>query len=228
MVRSGEPDADELGLKKRFPPLAACLLVVLLSSCTPEPPVNMAMDAADARLASKPPSRRKDVCAIYRSMFPASIIRQLDGFDGDARISTRTEAGDMTLAEVRQLRATLVEATGGAGSPWATISEVRLSEAFRSWRAEALPRCDWAGYAREVSAPSRNGRTGPVLTNKDTGSFTGVSRPFFFDRDTAIVLVREVLRDDVLVTRKLVFTYRDGDSWAMLPHIFVQRSTPFH
>lgn len=233
VVRPGEPGADDVGLKKRAHPPTAFVLSVFLSSCTLEPPVNMAMDAAAAPAASKPPNRRKDVCAIYRSMFPASVIRQLDGLDGDSRINTRTEAGDMTLTEVGGLRARLVEASGGARSHWATISDVRLFEAFRSWRTERLPRCNWVGYAREVSAPSRKGRVGPVLTNEDIGSYTRVSLPHFIDRDTAIVLVREVLRydvtarrDDILVTRKLVFTYRDGKGWAMHAYPFEGHGAP--
>lgn len=203
---------------------AALLAPVLLWSCAPAEPVNMAADAAETRRPSGAPNRRQDTCDIYRSMFPASVIVQLDGYDGDARISTRTETGDATPSEVRAVRAAAIEATGGAESSWASVPEAVLNEAFQSWRAEPLPSCDWQAYAREVSAPARNGRIGQVLTSEESGSYTRLSRPFFVDRDTAIVLVREVLRDGVRVTRKLVYTYRDGGDWAMLPHTFEERS----
>lgn len=159
-------------------------------------------------------------------MFAASVIEQLNGFDGDARISTRTEVGGATLGQVRDIRATAIEVYGGADSHWSGISEATLYEAFQSWRPGSLPVCNWQAYAREVSAPARNGRIGRVLTPNESGSFTRLSRPFFLDRNTAIVLVRNVLRDGRPDTRKLVWTYRDGDGWAMVPHRFGARRIP--
>ncbi|MEA3016129.1 MAG: hypothetical protein QOI38_851 [Sphingomonadales bacterium] len=159
-------------------------------------------------------------------MFPASVIRSLDSISGDPRISTRTEGGDANPAEVHAIRGALVAATGGAESPWARIPEDLFARAFRYWRPERLPDCDWRGFAREVSAPVRGGRIGPVLTTEESGSYTRISRPFFINRDTAILLVREVIRDDAVVTRKLVFTYRDDDGWAIIPHTFEERVDP--
>lgn len=155
-------------------------------------------------------------------MFPASVIRQVDGFYGDARVSMRTEAGGATPTEVRAIRAAAIKAGDGEASIWADVPEATLIAAFESWQAEPLPRCDWQAYARDVSAPARNGQIRQVLIAEESGSFTRVSRPFFVDADTAIVLLREVLRrgDDVWVTRKLVYTYRDSDGWLMLPGSF--------
>jgi hypothetical protein len=159
-------------------------------------------------------------------MFPASVITSLESMLGDARLSIRTESGDESPARVRAIRAETIEANGGAEGTWARVPERLLVQAFRSWRREKLPNCDWRAYAREVAAPVRQGRVGPVLTTSETGSYTRVSRPFFIDRDTAIVLVRESRRDEAVVTRKLVFTYRDGDHWAILPHTIEERIAP--
>lgn len=207
--------------------LLTALLVSILSSCAPlPPPMFQATAGPDLQMSLNPQSRREDVCAIYRWMFPASVIGPLDSMYGDPRVSTRTEGGNATPAEVRAIRAALVEATGGERSHWGRISEDLLDRAFRSWRPGPLPDCDWRGFALAVSAPARNGQIGPVLITDETGSYTRVSRPFFVDPDTAIVLVREVINDGRYVTRKLVFTYRDGDDWLMLPHTFEERATP--
>jgi hypothetical protein len=197
----------------------------MLASCAaPPPPINAAASIQPRRPNAH--SRPEDVCEIYHSMFPASVIGSLESMSGDARISTRTESGDATPAQVEAIRASTIEATGGPESLWARIPETLLMRAFRSWRRQPLPHCAWRAYAREVSAPVRQGRVGPVLTSRETGSYTRVSRPFFIDGDTAIVLVRESLRDEAYVKRKLVLTYRDGNNWAMLPHTFEERMAP--
>ena len=206
--------------------LLAPLLVGALSSCGPgPPPISVATDEpkrfsdAESRLANaRAPAA--DVCAIYRSMFPASVISSPDLIHGDPRVSTATEAANETPAQVRALRATLLEASGGAGSPLARIPEDLLVRAFRTWRREPLPDCDWDGFRLEVAAPARKGQIPPVLTDDETGSYTRVSRPFFLDRDTAIVLVREVIDDGRRGERKLVFTHRGDDGWAMIPTTF--------
>lgn len=143
----------------------------------------------------------------------------------DARISTRTESGDATQPDVHAIRKAIIKATGGKGPLWASVSKDQFVQAFQSWKSGPLPDCDWAGFARAVSAPARKGQIGPVLTTDESGSYTRVSRPFFIDRDTAIVLIREVADKRHRVTRRLVFTYRDGDRWLMLPHTFEEQAT---
>lgn len=207
---------------KRSPRLLANLISGALLSCAAQPPP-MVEPAGAHPPPSSPQGRPDDVCEIYHSMFPASVIGSLESMSGDARISTRTEAGGATPAQVLTIRAATIKATGRSESPWAKIPAKLLVRAFRSWRRGPLPRCAWRAYAREVSAPVRHGRVGPVLTTRGSGSYTRVSRPFFLDRDTAIVLVRDSMRNGAHVTRKLVLTYRDGGDWAMLPHTFEER-----
>jgi len=202
------------------PGLLAALCVGILTSCAPEPgPVeaselNAAMSDSVNEQGEEPRSKAEDVCAIYHSMFPASVIGPLESIYDDPRVSTRTEAGSATRADVQEIRGAIIESTGGASSQWADVSEDLLVRAFRSWRAGPLPDCDWMGFAREVSAPARNGQIAPVLVDEKSGSYVRVSRPYFIDRDRAIALVRDVF-DDGRMERKLVFTYRDGDGWAM-------------
>jgi hypothetical protein len=159
-------------------------------------------------------------------MFPASVIRSLESMSGDPRISTLTESGHATPAEVRAIRAAIVGSAPDAEFPWNKMPEPVLARAFRFWRPGRLPDCDWRGFAREVSAPVREGRVGPVLTAQESGSYTRLSRPFFINRDMALILVREALRDEAVVTRKLVFAYRDGDHWAIIPSTFEERIAP--
>lgn len=211
--------------------LLATLLVGALSSCAPEPPpIIQAAAGLNVQMSTGapegPPNRAEDICAIYRWMFPASVIRPLDSMFGDPRVSTRTEGANEAPGEVRAIRAAVIEATGGATSHWGQISEDMFFRAFQSWRSGPLPDCDWTGFARAVSAPARNGQIPPVLTAEESGSYTRVSRPFFVSRDEAIVLMREVIDGGRRVNRKLVFTYRDGDDWLMLPHIFEEQAAP--
>lgn len=208
----------------RLPALSVSLMAAILSSCVPSPPLIGLVAETDQQISSAPPSRADDICAIYHPMFPASVIRPVASIYGDPRISTRTEDGGVTPAEVRAIRAAVIAATGGEESRWARISEDLLAQAFESWQPEPLANCDWAGFAREVSAPARHGQIGQVLIADESGSYTRISVPFFIDRDTAIVLVREVDDHRALVIRKLVLTYRDGDQWSMLPHTFEERS----
>lgn len=220
-------------LRNRLPTrvgLLATLMAGLLSSCAPQPPMvsttepNLRISYHVASENDRSQRRAEDICAIYRSMFPASVIRPLGPMFEDPRLSTRTEAGNNTPAEVRAIRAGFVEATGRELSVWAGASEDTFVRAFRSWRAGPLPDCDWMGFARSVSAPARNGEIGEVLTARESGSYTRVSYPFFIDRDTAIILIREVVNDGDYIKRMLVLTYRDGDSWAiMYPHTFEER-----
>ncbi|HEX8193076.1 MAG TPA: hypothetical protein VF552_09260 [Allosphingosinicella sp.] len=212
-------------IRKPAPAMYAGTMMVLAAisgSCSPAPPPLTAIAEADPE-PSHSGGRAEDVCAIYRSMFPASVIRPLDSMFGDPRISTVTEGGGgATRSDVR---ATLASAVGAseAAFPWDRVPEDLLAQAFRFWRPGPLPDCDWQRYAREVSAPARNGQIGPVLTRHETGSYTRVSRPFFINRDSAVVLVRESEGEGAVVRPKLVFTYRDGrdgHDWAMIPHTF--------
>jgi hypothetical protein len=211
--------------------LAATLLVGALWACSPEPPAalqeaNMQTTLIAPGRPQQHTTREQDVCAIYRAMFPASVIQPLDSMFGDPRLSTRAEAGDLTPAEVLTMRAQLIWATGGERSHWRQISGNLFVRAFRSWRSGPLPDCDWQGFARAVAPPARMGRIPLVLTADESGSYTRVSQPFFLDRDTAIILLREVIDDGARVRRKLVYTYRDGHGWLMLPTILEDRTAP--
>lgn len=207
----------------------ACLLTSLLAcslaSCSPQPPMVRMAAEVDPQ-PSRPQGRPGDVCSIYRSMFPSSAIRGLESMFDDPRISTVTEGGDATPADVRAIRAAILEGVDDAQYPWNRVPEDLLARALRYWRPGPLPDCDWRRFAREVAAPARNGQVGPILTTDETGSYTRLSRPFFIDRDAALVLVRDSIRNGDVVIRKLVFVHRDGDDWAVIPRTFEERFAP--
>ena len=211
--------AIKTGFDAAKPVILLAALTCILSSCVPHPPGVEILAAKDLQKEFRPAHRSQDICQIYRAMFPASVISPIGDFFGDPRISTQTEAANAPPAEIAAIRAALIGNHGEGGFPWRSIPEGEFSRAFRSWRHRELPHCDWQGYAREVSAPAKNGQIGKVLTTDETGSYTRVSEPYFLGPDSAVVLVSE-LRDQTYLQRKLVFTYRDGPGWAMIPHVF--------